>query len=581
MLNRTIQFIIALIIISGSISAQTNQWKLIWDQNPENDISHYLVFKDVSSSPTAQIGNVSFPDTIYTDSNIQKGVRYYYRVKAVNDSGLQSQFSEEVSAAIPIINLSNLSLPADSTILLDLDNTQYVNDPDNSFSELSWNVTGGNNISITINPATHVATITTPADTNIQESFTFSVADPDSFYDIKSISISLNTPQFAPPVVYDIPDQTINEGEVFASFDLDTLVEDSDNSKSELTWTVSGQNHLSISINSNTHIVTINNTNSSWLGSETITFRATDPSGLFDEDAATFTIVAVNKPPVVNNIPDQTIFTGESFAVFDLDNFVEDEDNAISELKWSYNGQSVLSVNIDTTSNLVTIVPNNPSWTGSEVITFRATDPTGLYDEDAATFSITTSQNHAPEITSFPDTVIFKDELYRYKIIASDQDNDSLSFVLINNQPEFLQIEPINNNSALLIGIPTSNDIGKHNIELFVSDGKGGTDHQYYILNVISSSIETTNEVEVFPIPFVLSESSLNNITFNKILPGSRLLIYNILGEPVFNKIINTSPFYWDIKNNSGMEVQSGLYIYYVKSNNGEILASDKLIIIR
>ncbi|MFC2088224.1 hypothetical protein ACFLSX_01355 [Calditrichota bacterium] len=580
-MNRLIKFIIIFTIFGNLLFAQTNQWKLIWDQNPENDISHYLVFKDISPSSSTQIGSISYPDTIYTDSNIQRGIQYYYRVKAVNDSALQSQFSQEVSAAIPIINLSNLSLPADSTIFLDLDDAQFVNDPDNSFSELSWSVSGGNSISISINQTTHVATITTPADTNIQESFSFSVADPDSFYDTKSILISLWAPLFATPIVHDIPDQTIFEDESFEQFDLDTLVEDTDNSSSELTWSSTGGNVLSCNIDNNTHIVTISNSNPDWIGSETITFRATDPDGLFDEDAATFTIIAVDKPPVVYNIPDQMIFEDESFKIFDLDTLVEDADNTPSELSWTFNGQNKLFVNFDSIMHIVTVIKTNPNWIGSETIVFRATDPTGLFDEDAATFSSTTSQNHSPKITSVPDTNAFKDELYRYKIIANDEDKDSLSFKLINNQPDFLHIETINNSSALILGIPTTTDIGEHEVEVFVSDGNGGTDHQFYILNVISSSIEKTDEVNVFPIPFIVSESRFNHITFNKILPGSRLLIYNILGEPVFNKTIDTSPFYWDIRNNSGLEVQSGLYIYYIKSNTGQVLSSNKLVIIR
>ena len=48
-----------------------------------------------------------------------------------------------------------------------------------------------------------------------------------------------------------------------------------------------------------------------WNGAETITFKATDPGRLFDDDAAMFTVTAVNDPPVVSDIPDQTIAEGQ------------------------------------------------------------------------------------------------------------------------------------------------------------------------------------------------------------------------------------------------------------------------------
>ncbi|MFN2272687.1 MAG: Ig-like domain-containing protein, partial [Anaerolineae bacterium] len=108
-----------------------------------------------------------------------------------------------------------------------------------------------------------------------------------------------------PPVVSDIPDQTINEGETFVTIDLDAYVADPDNPDSEMTWSYSGNSALTVTIDGS-RIATISIPTTDWNGSETITFRATDPGSLWDEDAATFTVTAVNDPPVVSDIPDQT-----------------------------------------------------------------------------------------------------------------------------------------------------------------------------------------------------------------------------------------------------------------------------------
>ena len=57
-------------------------------------------------------------------------------------------------------------------------------------------------------------------------------------------------------------------------------------------------------------VATITIPNLDWNGAETITFKATDPGWLWDDDAAVFTVTAVNDPPVVTDIPDQTIAGG-------------------------------------------------------------------------------------------------------------------------------------------------------------------------------------------------------------------------------------------------------------------------------
>ena len=127
------------------------------------------------------------------------------------------------------------------------------------------------------------------------------------------------------PVVTDIPDQTISEGESFTTINLDDYVSDVDNLDSEMTWSYSGNTSLTVSIVG--RVATITAPGSTWNGAETITFRATDPGLLWDEDPATFTVNSVADAPVVSDIPDQTIAEGSTFATIDLDGYVTDPDN--------------------------------------------------------------------------------------------------------------------------------------------------------------------------------------------------------------------------------------------------------------
>jgi hypothetical protein len=90
--------------------------------------------------------------------------------------------------------------------------------------------------------------------------------------------------------------------------------------------------------------------------------------------------------PVVSDIPGQAITSGESFATINLDSFVTDSDNPLSELGWTYSGNTALTVSINPAHIATITYPIG--WHGSETITFTANDPNLLDDSDSATFTI-------------------------------------------------------------------------------------------------------------------------------------------------------------------------------------------------
>ena len=135
------------------------------------------------------------------------------------------------------------------------------------------------------------------------------------------------------PVVLDIPDQMIEQGDSFSPFDLDDFLTTQDSDV--ILWSVSGNTNLSVDIDENA-VVTIVPVNPDWIGADTVTFSATDDTenGSSDWDEATFTIVAVDDPPVIGNIPDQTIGFGGTFDSIDLDSFIIESDG--DEVAWTY-----------------------------------------------------------------------------------------------------------------------------------------------------------------------------------------------------------------------------------------------------
>lgn len=100
-------------------------------------------------------------------------------------------------------------------------------------------------------------------------------------------------------------------------------------------------------------------------------------------------LAASDTAPIVTDIPNQTITTGSSFATINLDNYVSDADNTDSQITWTYSGDT--HINISIVNRVATITYDN-GFTGSETITFTATDPDDLSDSDQAVFTV----NSAP-----------------------------------------------------------------------------------------------------------------------------------------------------------------------------------------
>ena len=72
--------------------AQTTSWKLIWSANSEPNMWYYEVYRDTVPDPVTRLATVIHPETVFVDSSIQKGVRYYYRLRAVDSSFSKSGF---------------------------------------------------------------------------------------------------------------------------------------------------------------------------------------------------------------------------------------------------------------------------------------------------------------------------------------------------------------------------------------------------------------------------------------------------------------------------------------------------------
>ncbi|NQU68663.1 MAG: tandem-95 repeat protein, partial [Candidatus Marinimicrobia bacterium] len=84
-------------------------------------------------------------------------------------------------------------------------------------------------------------------------------------------------------------------------------------------------------------------------------------------------VASVDDPPLISEIPDQTVEGCSSFQSFNWSEFVYEVDE--DEVEFSYTGNTQLVVTVNGSGDVNVLVPQ-PYWTGSETITFIITDLT-------------------------------------------------------------------------------------------------------------------------------------------------------------------------------------------------------------
>lgn len=89
--------------------------------------------------------------------------------------------------------------------------------------------------------------------------------------------------------------------------------------------------------------------------------------------------------------------------------------------------------------------------------------------------------NATPEITSRPPALEGSGE-YRYKVEARDSDGDSLRFELVEG-PQGMKLNP---SSGDILWTPTPDQVGRHNVEIAVSDVHGGRGTQSFVIPIIA-----------------------------------------------------------------------------------------------
>lgn len=93
---------------------------LSWSDNSDNEEYFLLERSDVNSTNFIEIVELSKNKTAYIDSALLEGTEYYYRIRAVRNNNLYSDYSNVISAT------TNVELPPNSPINLNASNIDYT-----------------------------------------------------------------------------------------------------------------------------------------------------------------------------------------------------------------------------------------------------------------------------------------------------------------------------------------------------------------------------------------------------------------------------------------------------------------------
>jgi translation elongation factor EF-1beta len=286
---------------------------------------------------------------------------------------------------------------------------------------------------------------------------TYTVTD-GALTDEATVKVTVNAVNDTPVVESSIADQTSAEDFTPYTIDLNTAFSDVDNVDGELSFSVSGNSNVNVSIENG--IATISPT-ADWNGSETLTFTATDLSGESVSQTVNFTVA-----PVADIVADSATVVEDTPTIIKvLGNDTFKGDDKVVSLD-SHNGPAngTVSVNPD---GSVTYTPND-NYHGTDSFTYIVTS--GGVSESTTVSVDVTPVNDAP-VTKDDTAITDEDTPVTIDVLPNDTDIDGekLSIESASVSKEQGTVEVVD---GKLVFTPAENFNGDAEITYTVTDGQ-------------------------------------------------------------------------------------------------------------
>jgi hypothetical protein len=197
---------IELIVSSRTI----NSLELIWAPNPEQDVTGYIVFRSLTMNGTFKsVSTELITETQFIDTNLVENTIYYYKLKAVDDAELASEFSEVVSGKTklgqypPVLNNSIADFEITEDGYDDTSINLYYWFKDVNHDKLTFRCEGEVHINVTIYQNNGTVLLVPDKDWNGRERLVFFAADEnDEVSDEVQVTVTaINDPPDKPKII--------------------------------------------------------------------------------------------------------------------------------------------------------------------------------------------------------------------------------------------------------------------------------------------------------------------------------------------------------------------------------------------
>jgi len=313
--------------------------------------------------------------------------------------------------------------------------TEHIRDPNEPQTSLRWYVTGEELVQISGENITGnmIMNITTKPNATGIDTLTFVVVDSTSRTANQSFNITLLARPDPPAIYPAIPDIQIFEDLIPPyELDLSPYLRDGDELQSELKWYVENESIITVLSENDTGNMIMNIQGPvNVYGTDFVTLIVEDSTGLKASQNITITILSVNDPPVIEDIPDFTVRYDLPYE-FDFSPYLSDIETPIEMLNLSIPGINSEYVSFNGLVGTFIL----PESLNNTIIPFQIQVDDGE-DMDSTIIEVFVSNDYPPEkIIPLPDVIIDQGEILLNEFNLFDHfldiDNDALFFVAGN-----------------------------------------------------------------------------------------------------------------------------------------------------
>ena len=365
---------------------------------------------------------------------------------------------------------------------------------------------------------------------------------------------------------------------------------DPDDADSLLNWQAEGQIELTVSIDAQTHFVTITPPNADWVGRETIRFIATDPGGLWDDDYAVFSADSVNDAPRFTGTLPRLEFAEDNSLLQQIASwypYVDDPDNADSTLSFFVLDSSSVWAEMQIESFLFQASAN---WFGQDSLRLRVTD--GELSDTTYLRILVQPVNDPPIINGLPDSLSFHSgDTAIIRLSEYEEDVDSAPEKLrwtASPKDTFLLTDYDEQTKQLSLYAPDFS--GRTCLYLTLEDDSSAQAIDSIAINVKRDTTSLKNDRRLLLRRFELAQNYPNPFNPTTVITYSidntqglfvdvNLSVYNIMGQKIATLVNrkHTAGQYkakWDAQG-----LSSGIYFYRLVA--GKYTSVKKMILMR